>query len=177
MTGKDLWMRISKHKQKLWIVGLAAGVLLLILPSVSDTAGNEVIPENDADLKQETQEYKDQLTKELTELLSEIEGVGSVKLLLTFENSVEYEYLKEESENTDTGADDRRRDYSESYLFVEDAAGNKKVLAVKRNLPQVCGAAVVCEGGDDALVRQRITELLRAALDISSANISVSPLA
>ena len=39
--------------------------------------------------------------------------------------------------------------------------------------PQVCGVAVVCDGGGDVRVAARITELVRALLDISSTRICV----
>ena len=177
MTKKELLMQLGKHKQKLLIAGLLAGLLLIVLPSFLQTPKHQESIDSDVDLKQETEDYKKQLTDELTVLLSQIEGVGEVKLLITFESSVQYEYLKEENENVDTGSDDKSRDYSETYLFVEDSAGNQKVLAVKRILPRVRGAAVVCEGGGDTLVKQQVIELLRAALGVSAANISVSPLA
>ena len=176
MTAKELTAFCRKHSQKLLIAGLILGLLLILIPTLlPDGKSQPVGP--DLDLKQETESYRTELTGELSEMLSEIKGVGQVKLFITLENSIEYEYLKEESENTDLHSDDKSRDYSETYLFVEDAAGNRKVLAVKRILPKVRGAVVVCEGGEDILVKQQVIELLRAALGVSAANISVSPLA
>ncbi len=173
MTAKEMFEKLTK---KPWVLGVAAGAVLLLL-SCFVPKQKDVLPHADIDLKAETVEYKERMTNELCDMLQTVEGVGEVKLFLTFDGSVEYEYLKEENENTDTGIDDRRRDYSERYLFVEDKAGNKSVLAVKRLTPKAKGAAVVCEGGADPVVRQAVVELLRAALGISSANISVSPLA
>lgn len=177
---KDWLQKLSPRRQKQLLAGMLVGLLLLLLPSVWDVGTRrkyQTPAQENLDLKQETEAYKQELTEELTALLAQVEGVGEVRLLITFANSVEYEYLKEENENVDAGAQDRRRDYSENYLFVEDRSGGRRVLAVKRLLPQVQGAAVVCDGGGDDAVRKQVMELLRASLHISAANISVSPLA
>lgn len=173
MMRKEEWISRLKSQPILWILPiLLLGLILLLIPeSPQKTAVSSV------DLRQETEQYRIELTSELQELLCNIKGVGKVEILLTFENSVEYEYLKEESENTDTTSDDRSRDYSESYLMVGDKNGESGVLAVKRILPQVSGAAVICTGGADPLVRQQVIELLRAVLGVSAASISVQPLA
>ncbi len=173
MTVKEL---LTIVKQKPWIIGIAAGAVFLLCAGFWPEKEAALQP-SVIDLKAETAEYKQNLTEDLCRMLGEVKGVGEVRLFLNFESSVAYEYLKEENENTDTGTEDRRRDYSESYLLVEDASGKKSVLAVERKLPRVTGAAVVCEGGNDAVVKMRVTTLLRALLDLSAADISVSPLA
>ncbi len=173
MTKKQL---LETLKKKPWLYAVMIGAVLLLIAAILPQK-EESLPQTDIDIKEETAAYQEYLTNALTGMLEEIKGVGKVRLYLTFRDSVEYEYLKEETENVDSGVDDSKRDYSESYLFVEDAAGKKSVLAVKRKLPQVSGVAVVCEGGEDAKVKAQVIELLRSLLDLSSANISVSPLA
>ena len=167
-----IWCK--QHKTSVAAAVLLVGLIFLLLPGIEN---RETAAPNQPDLKAETEEYKAAVTEELTAMLSDIKGVGSVKLLLTFENSVEYQYLKEENENTDIHSEDQSRDYSESYLLVSDSGGKQGVLAVKRLLPKASGAAVVCAGGDDPVVCRQVTELLRAALGISAADISVLPLA
>ena len=41
-------------------------------------------------------------------------------------------------------------------------------------IPQVRGVAIVCDGGNSATVRKTLTELVSAALGISTARISVA---
>ncbi len=176
MTGQKIaaW---AKKNQKILLVGiLLAGGLLCMLPSLPKKPQPQAV-KSEIDIRQETLDYQKELTDELTMLLQQCEGVGRVQVLITFESGVEYAYLKEEESNTDIRQEDQSRDYSERYLFVEDAAGNQKVLAVKRILPKVRGAVVVCEGGNDPMIKRQVVELLRAALGVSAGNISVSPLA
>ncbi len=169
----SVWAKKNRH------VLIAALLLLvgicLLLPSFSKEK-ETAVKTAEYDLESETAAYLERLTENLTSLLQQAKGVGRVNVLISLDSGVEYEYLKEQKENTDASADDKSRDYSESYLFVEDAAGNKKLLAVRRILPEVRGAVVVCEGADDPIVKQQVIELLRAYLDLSAANISVLPL-
>ncbi len=174
MGGKLLdW--VKKNKRVLIAALLLLGGICLLLPSFSKEK-EPAVKIQEHDLESETAAYLEQLTEDLTSLLQQAKGVGRVSVLISLDSGVEYEYLKEQKENTDASADDQSRDYSESYLFVEDAAGNKKLLAVRRVLPKVKGAVVVCEGADDPAVKQQVIEILRAYLDLSAANISVLPL-
>ena len=57
----------------------------------------------------------------------------------------------------------------ETHVLLDDGTA----LAQTVYYPQVCGVAVVCDGGGDVRVAARITELVRALLDISSTRICV----
>ena len=60
-----------------------------------------------------------------------------------------------------------------------DGAGKTVVMVTLESgeettyLPAVCGVAVVCDGGGDVRVAARITELVRALLDLSANRICV----
>ena len=63
-------------------------------------------------------------------------------------------------------------------IFVNDAFGtahraHASTAGVADYLPAVCGVAVVCDGGGDVRVAARITELVRALLDLSANRICV----
>jgi len=57
-------------------------------------------------------------------------------------------------------------------------ASNVKVMVTLEsfsgnNIPQVRGVAVVCEGGDNILVKQKVVETVSKVLGISTAKVSV----
>ena len=62
------------------------------------------------------------------------------------------------------------RDWNGDWWWLLD---DGTALAQTVYYPQVCGVAVVCDGGGDVRVAARITELVRALLDISSTRICV----
>lgn len=57
----------------------------------------------------------------------------------------------------------------ETHVLLQDGSA----LAETTYLPQVCGVAVLCEGGGDARVAARITELLHSLLDLPTNRICV----
>lgn len=90
--------------------------------------------------------YSTEIESDLQQILSSISGCGETKVLLTMENSVEYVYLDDSTTKT------------------------------KEIQPVIRGVLVVCEGGDDPVVAQTVTQAVTRALDISSAKVCVTKL-
>lgn len=90
--------------------------------------------------------YSTEIESNLQTVISKIEGAGKTHVLLTMENSVEYVYLKDSTTKT------------------------------KEIEPLIRGVLVVCEGGDDPVVVQRITEAVTKSLDISTAKVCITKL-
>lgn len=90
--------------------------------------------------------YSEQIESSLESLISQIQGAGETKVLLTMENSVEYVYLKDSTTKT------------------------------KEVEPVIRGVLVVCEGGGDPVVVERVTQAVTKALDISTAKVYITKL-
>ena len=61
----------------------------------------------------------------------------------------------------------------QSKMCIRDRLEDGSALEETTYLPAVCGVAVVCDGGGDVRVAARITELVRALLDLSANRICV----
>lgn len=116
------------------IIGVAA-ILLIGLTNVIDISHND---------QQQAEAYADKTEKRLLEIVSQISGVGDVKIFLTMDNSGENVYLK----NSDT-----------------------KTVSIE---PKVRGVVVVCDGGDDQLVVSRVLDAVTKALNISSDKVCIT---
>lgn len=90
--------------------------------------------------------YSTEIQSDLQSVISKIEGAGQTQVLLTMENSVEYVYLDNSTTKT------------------------------KEIEPVIRGVLVVCEGGDDPVVIERVTEAVTKALDISTAKVCITKL-
>lgn len=90
--------------------------------------------------------YSTEIESDLQTVISKIDGAGETRVLLTMENSVEYVYLHDSTTKT------------------------------KEIEPLIRGVLIVCEGGDDPVVVERITEAVTKALDISTAKVCVTKL-
>ena len=127
-----------------------------------------------------TEEYITQTETKLGTLVGGIAGAGECKVMVTLENGVEYVYASENKVNTnreeDSGTNSSKlsqKDDSEQNIIIVDTENGKEGLLVTEIQPTVRGVVVVCEGGDKEDVRQRITQAVTTALNISSMRVCV----
>ena len=98
---------------------------------------------------------------QLTELIEQLDGAGKTVVMVTLESGEETIYAVD----TQSG----QMQNQETHVLLEDGSA----LEETTYLPAVCGVAVVCDGGGDVRVAARITELVRALLDLSANRICV----
>lgn len=147
----------KQNRTKLAVVlGTAAMILLLSELLPTNAVKKPVLAPAD-----ETA-YREQLEKQLQELIEQIDGAGTTTVMITLESGEETVYA------TDTQSGQTQS--QETHVLLEDGTA----LAQTIYLPQVCGAAVVCDGGGDIRVAAQITELVRALLDLSANRIVVA---
>lgn len=142
-AGKAKKLLENEKIRKLIIVSGIVGIALIFLSSyinfdfgTSDKAEGEF----------SVTSYSTEIENDLQTVISQIEGAGVTKVLLTMENSVEYVYLDGSTTKT------------------------------KEIEPHIRGVLVVCEGGDDPVVVERITQAVTKALDISTAKVCITKL-
>lgn len=124
--------------------------------------------------------YRKQTEDTLQTLLQSMQGVGKCRVYVTFANGVEYVYATEQKENTDysenksgNGAVSERADTQQSVVLVDGADGKTGLLLTEIQ-PQVKGVVIVCEGGGNATVCERVTQAVSTALNISSNRVCVT---
>lgn len=139
------------------IVGVI-GMLLIVFSGGS----SEEVPEKNSDAEAFSQNdaYEARLEKRLEEILSGIQGVGDVRVMITLSSSEEYVYAEE----TDTSADRQQREY-----VIADKGG----IVTKVNSPALTGAVIVCEGGGNSQVCEKVYEAVSVALGLPSNRICV----
>ena len=102
--------------------------------------------------------YTEYLEERIMRLCTAVEGIDRASVFLTLECSSEYVYSED-------GASD--------FLILSGADGEEAVL-LQEIYPKVRGVAVVCTGGDLPRVRETLTELLAAALDLPTHRIRIA---
>lgn len=156
MAAKDM---LSKNK---WlIVAAAVGLALMIIPSLF---GEKDKDSTEFSSREECEYYSEHLEKELTELISKVGGVGEVSVVITLDGGSEYVYAA----NTKTSESGSAVD----YIVINNGEGESGMI-VGQICPRVRGVAVVCGGGSSSEVRKEVTELVAAALGISTSRIKV----
>ena len=110
---------------------------------------------------QSSTEYQAQLENQLEHLISQMSGAGKTTVMVTLETGEEAIYA------LDTQSGEMQS--QQTHVLLEDGSALTETVC----LPQVCGVAVLCEGGGDIRVAARITELVSALLDLPSNRICV----
>ena len=117
-------------------------------------------------------EAKKQIEKELKDVLSKVRGVGECEVMVTVEETTEYVYAENLTKSTDNNGD-RTSDRYENEIVITDNDGKKEALVRKIIKPQICGVVIVCEGGGDIKVNERVLKAVSTVLGISSSKICV----
>lgn len=163
----------SKQNQKpLFFLGI--GILGIILILIS-----EILPENEKILSEsefsETTAFSEQenyIETRLEDSISKIKGAGKTDVTVTFESSEEFCFAKNTSENTENDENSKENE----FVIIDGEKGEKAIL-IKTFEAKIRGVLVVCEGGNDPLLREKIIKSVCALLDIPSNKVNVAEMA
>ena len=149
----------GKYKYVLLILGL--GILLMSIPERTQEAPVET--------PAAVQPAPSSKTQELEAILSQISGVGKVKVLLTEAAGAETVYQTDEDRSTASDSDRLRVE----TVIVSNASREEQGLVRSITPPVYLGAIIVCQGGDSPAVRLSIVEAVSNVTGISSDRITV----
>lgn len=124
----------------------------------------------------------DENEEKLANILSNIEGVGKVKVLLTYSQTSTYlpiynENLKA-SNTTETDSAGGSRTVTESdsqkeVIYKEDESGNREPVTQSIISPKIEGAIITAKGADNADVKTAIVQAVEAATGLATHKIQV----
>ena len=114
------------------------------------------------------------LRKDLEEILGQIQGVGTVRVLLTVDTDGERQ-LAQNTELRYSGSAAAPADYSRtSEPVLLDGGDREETVVTRTAYPTYRGALVVCQGGDRADVKLAVTEAVSALTGLSSDRVTVA---
>lgn len=122
---------------------LAAGAALMLLIAFGGFFGGSGKTEETGYSRTELAEYEARLEKRLSDILSEIKGIGKTEVMITLDGAEQTEY------------------------------GKSKDMLISVTAPRVRGVIVVCDGGDNIAVREKVINAVSGVFGISTTRISV----
>ena len=145
-----------KKKGKLWIIllGAVAGVFLLLIGN--GTGDQKTIERSDT---KALEEYSQSLERKIHEICSNVKGVSDVSVAVSFESGFEYVYAQNEDEGE---------------IVVIGSGSSKSAVKVTEKPPKIAGIGIVCRGGGDPTVQNKLIKLLSAAFNVSSNKIYIA---
>ena len=150
----------KQNRTQLAIILGAAAMLLILFSELFSAPAKPAASTGGPAAVSETV-YREQLETQLKERIEQLDWVGRTVVMVTLESGEETIYAVD----TQSG----QMQNQETHVLLEDGSA----LEETTYLPVVCGVAVICDGGGDVRVAARITELVRALLDLSANRICV----
>ncbi len=173
----------SNDKYRKIVIYLGIGGILLIFMSNLFKKDESKVINMKVDEKISAERYINNLQQSLESIVSSIKGAGKCKVLVTLENGSETIYATEEKKNKEasedkSGGETTRKkesdDCEKKYITIKDSEGSERALAVTEIQPKIKGVIIVCPGGDDPQVQQRVVNAVTTALDITSKRVCVT---
>lgn len=152
---------LGRLKKNQLVILLLIGILLIVIaiPAESEEKHNVENPGNAENGSGEM--YGTEMEKRLEKILSEAEGVGVVKVMITFKSSSEKVVEKD------------REETGETTVYNSTLGGEQTPYVSKEMTPEIEGVVVIAEGGRNAVVVKNITEAVQALFDVDTHKIKV----
>lgn len=146
-------------KYRYVILVIVVGIVLMSIPDKKEER-DETVPDAN------TVSWTDR-TEELTQILSQIQGAGKVKVLLTLSAGEKTVYQTDSDSGSASGA------VRHETVIVTDGNRAQHGLVQQIRYPEYRGAVVVCQGADQPAVKLAIVEAVSNATGLGTDKISV----
>lgn len=147
----------SKKKRLIFIpIGALLGIALLIFGGATDGKAKESSVVNST---VSLEQYAEGVEKKLHSLCEQVEGVSDVTAAVSFEKGFEYVYAKDDGEG--------------NYLVI-GSGSSECAVRVTEKPPTIGGIGIVCKGGGDPAVQNKLINLISAAFGVSSNKIYIA---
>ncbi len=153
-------------------VGIALIALSSLLPSKKESG--EII-QNTSTLTAE--EYKADLEEEIKEIVFKLTGNESA-VMVTLESGIKYDFADDTKDSVSTVSGQNSttdsRSNAKSYITVRGSDGGEEALIITERMPEIRGVAIICNGGDQEAIAEKIEGAVCAALNITSKRVYIA---
>lgn len=173
----------KKHINNLLII-VIVGIMIMITASIfnddlSKNKGKTIQSNEEKTNKIEFEDYGQLLEKRLEIILSEIKGVGKVKVMITLEETTEKipatnsKINNEKTSETDSQGGIREINREDSNIEIATKGSDGSVVVLKEIQPEVKGVIVVAEGAYDIEIKEKLYQAVKTVLGVSGNRVEV----
>lgn len=166
-TLQQLKTKLGKHKTTLLVIIGLMGMSCILLSEIT-TDGNHTAETPPLATEESENGYETQLEARLTEMLSRMDGVGTVSVMVTVKGSTEQIFAEEVKESTG-----EHNSQTEHAPVITKQDGDESALISKTEYPDIHGVAILCTGGGNAVIREQICDAVSTILGIPVSHIYV----
>lgn len=192
MKSSDFMKKLKEKQWKKsdWLILILAGILLMIVVLPTDfgkerkrirAGGESVEEEKTKEGAAKEGDGAEDMERKLEGILSQIEGVGEVQVMITYEDGGTQVVEKDEqvtanttSETDSAGGVRTVNDVqSQKSTVYDEADGGNTPFVAKELMPKIEGVLVVASGGDNRVVQQNISEAVLALFHVDAHRIKI----
>ena len=175
---RDGFRRLTENRMNLILICAVTGIILIAASYIWDEQAEPAESVSDAGtlLSADTRI----LEQRLSEMVSRIDGAGRSCVMVTMDSTREAVYAQDlrETEDTSSSSESGRTTESgnisrEQTHILMDRGSGEEPLVEKQIEPQVRGVMTLCEGAENPVVEQRVTEAVKTVLGIPASRICV----
>ena len=162
------------NKKNIKIVITCVLMLIALILYVGFSGGNEVT-QTESEVKSgyiTTMEYCEKLEEKLQAIISQIDGAGNVKVMVSVDGSPELIYVSDTDTKTSTTTSGTTTTTTSSPIIV-GSGSNSNGIVMTEKLPRVRGVIVVSTGAGQIGIKLDILNAVATLLDISTDNITI----
>ena len=176
------WKKFSfkNLKKDQLLILLLAGILLMVIAVPAGKTKEHASSASDEEA------YTTYLEDRLSRILSQIEGAGEVKVMITLKSSAEKVLDKDTESDQETVTEEdsqggtrqsSKASKKENTVYASDSdsttQGSGSPYVSKELSPEIEGVVVIADGGGNAVVKENISSAVQALFDIEPHKIRI----
>ena len=152
---------IFKKIKPEYLIMISAAIIVLVL-FLSATVSSKTSADSESDLN----DYVGMLETKLSSRLSELDGAGKVKVIISVKSGMRNELATEKQVSAIGG-----EKTTETPVLISG-----KPLILGEIYPEICGVIIMAKGADDVKVKLSLITAAQTFLDVDSSKIQVLPM-
>ena len=152
---------IFKKIKPEYLIMISAAIIILVL-FLSTTVASKSSTNNESDVN----DYVEMLETKLSSRLSELDGAGKVKVIISVKSGMRNEIATERKVSGIGG-----EKTTETPVLISG-----KPLILGEIYPEICGVIIMAKGADDIRVKLSLITAAQTFLDVDSSKIQVLPM-
>ncbi|MCI1959521.1 MAG: hypothetical protein LKJ25_07860 [Clostridia bacterium] len=167
----------SKDTLKYAVLGVLAGVMLIFAGNFFSGGESKKPDNNNTVAKITSSSVSDSdLEGKMQDFFGSIEGVGKVKVMITYKSSSE-KVVADETNERDSQSNDGDKssieNSKETKKVIVNGQNGNEALVVKELSPEIEGIVIIAQGGGDVFVKDALLRAAQALTNVPSYKIEI----
>ena len=191
LEGKNFFKELFRPENKKARINIftafVIGVLLLIMGNtfLAKPESSDMLPQPEkekVEVASESNSDEKQLEKRMEGILAKIDGAGDVDVMITMKGTAQSVVARNEKSeastvieegNAGTAKTTQSEKLDNAVVMTEDGKGSTNPLILSHTAPEVSGVIIVAQGGEDAVVQEKLMRAAQALLDVPAHKIAI----